>query len=249
MGKNRINCNKLRRKTKEDAIQEIFDMKMKILQVFMKHKTDIHTAVDPEGLEDISRVFDLRWWNLFRLEKEGCDLNEITSHVFENLKSYLQNGAPFIPGENIQILQNDMKIVITELIKSEALFEQTIKKDTVKSQWDLVLQHPHLDELRRLPSVILRVSLSANSEAGCEQSNSKYNRAKNKYSTTMKLPMIRARMRVGSNGPPIHLFNPTPVLEYWIDNRHRLAEKQWIKSLDESVVVSRLRKEAEKKYT
>ena len=65
----------------------------------------------------------------------------------------------------------------------------------------------------------------------------------------MKLPMIRARMRVGSNGPPIHLFNPTPVLEYWIDNRHRLAEKQWIKSLDESVVVSRLRKEAEKKYT
>ena len=107
-----------------------------------------------------------------------------------------------------------MKIVITELMKSEALFKQTIKKDTVKSQWDLVLQHPHLDELRRLPSVILRVSLSANSEAGCEQSNSKYNRAKNKYSTTMKLPMIRARMRVGSNGPPIHVFNPTPVLEY-----------------------------------
>ena len=108
-------------------------------------------------------------------------MNEITSHVLENLKSYLQNGAPFIPGENIQILQNDINIVITELMKSEALFKQTIKKDTVKSQWDLVLQHPHLDELRRLPSVILRVSLSVNSEAGCEQSNSKYNRAKNKY--------------------------------------------------------------------
>ena len=57
--KSRIHYNKLRRKTKEDAIQEIFDMKMKILQVFMKHETDIHTAVDPEGLEDISRVFDL----------------------------------------------------------------------------------------------------------------------------------------------------------------------------------------------
>ena len=91
--------------------------------------------------------------------------------------------------------------------------------------------------------------MAANAEAGCEQSNSKYNRAKNKYSTTMQLPMIQARMRVGSNGPPMHLFNPEPVLEYWITNRHRLAQKQWMQALDNSVVVTRVRKEEEEKYT
>ena len=111
------------------------------------------------------------------------------------------------------------------------------------------MEDPYLDELIRLPTVILRVCMTANAEAGCEQSNSKYNRAKNKYSTTMKLPMIKARMRVGSNGPPIHQFNPEPVLEYWLANRHRLAQKQWIKALDDSVVVTRICKEEEKKYT
>ena len=91
--------------------------------------------------------------------------------------------------------------------------------------------------------------MAANAEAGCEQSNSKYNRAKNKYSTTMQLPMIQARMRVGSNVPRMHLINPEPVLEYWITNRHRLAQKQWMEALDNSVVVTRIRNEEEEKYT
>ena len=113
---------------------------------------------------------------------------------------------------------------------------------------DLVLQLPSLDVLHRIPAVIIRVSVASNA-AGCEQSNSKYNRAKNKYSTAMKLPMIRARMRVGSNGPPIHLFNPEPVLEYWIEHRHRLAEKTWIAALDDSIVITCIRRQQEKAYT
>ena len=91
--------------------------------------------------------------------------------------------------------------------------------------------------------------MASNSEAGCEQSNSKFNRSKNKLSSTMKLPMIKARMRPGSNGPHLHLFNPEPVLQYWQENHHRLAQKTWVKSLEDSVVISRIRKEEEKKYT
>ena len=215
----------------------------------MKHKKEIHAAADPNGLEQMSRVLDLRWWNVFRLEKVDCEPKEIQTYVFEKLKKKLHDGCEFIPGEDIIILERDLKIVVNELMKSDALLKKAITKDTLKAQWDIVLEHPYLDELERLPSVIIRVCMGANAEAGCEQANSKYNRAKNKYSSTMKLPMIRARMRVGSNGPPIHMFNPEPVLDDWIDNRHRLAQKQWIEALEESVVVSRIRKEQEKKYT
>ena len=91
--------------------------------------------------------------------------------------------------------------------------------------------------------------MAANADAGCEQSNIKYNRAKNKYITAMRIPMIQAIMRFGSNGPPMHLFNPEPVLEYWITNRHRLAQKQWMEALDNSVVVTRVGKEEEEQYT
>ena len=111
------------------------------------------------------------------------------------------------------------------------------------------MQHPNLDELKRVPAVVKRVSIAINSEAGCERSNSKYNRSKNKYATAMKLPMIIARMRVGSNGPPLHMFNCEVVLQYWTEHNHRLAQKSWIESLDDSIVVTRLRKNAEKTYT
>ena len=55
-------------------------------------------------------------------------------------------------------------------------------------------------------------------------------------------------MRVGSNGPPIHKFNTDIVFQYWVDNRHRLAQKQWVKAMDSSVVVSRIRKKEEGNY-
>ena len=120
--------------------------------------------------------------------------------MLERVKTNLTADSNFIKGENISILENDLKQVVVQLMKNIHFWKKAIQQKNLKSQWDVV-------------------------SGGCEQSNSKYNRAKNKYSTTMQLPMIQARMRVGSNGPPMHLFNPEPVLEYWITNRHRLAQK------------------------
>ena len=116
-------------------------------------------------------------------------------------------------------------------------------------QWKIIFKHPLLEDVDHLKSVTTRVCMASNSEAECEQSNSKFNRSKNKLSSTMKLPMIKARMRPGSNGPPLHLFNPEPVLQYWQENHHRLAQKTWVRALEDSVVISRIRKEEEKKYT
>ena len=85
----------------------------------------------------------------------------------------------------------------------------------LKSQWDIILENPLLFNLDYLDCMISRLSLSPNSEAGCEQSNSKYNRAKNKQSSSMGLDMIRARMRVGSNELPTHLFKTKEQVKYW----------------------------------
>ena len=65
----------------------------------------------------------------------------------------------------------------------------------------------------------------------------------------MKIPMIQARMRVGSNGPPLHQFKTDQILQYWLKNHQRLAEKTWVKAMPDSVVVKRIQEEAEKNYT
>ena len=65
----------------------------------------------------------------------------------------------------------------------------------------------------------------------------------------MGLDMIRSRMRVGSNGPPLHMFDPTPIREYWVQNRHKVAEMVKSRNSDDSRVIQRLRKTDEKRYT
>ena len=87
------------------------------------------------------------------------------------------------------------------------------------------------------------------SEAGCEQSNSKFNRAKNKFSSTMSLEVIQARMRAGPNGPSLHLFRPGQYVKHWKAHGHRLAEKIHARSSNKSNVLSRIRESQQKRYT
>ena len=51
--KSKIHCNQLG--TKDEAIKMIFDTNMKVLNVFMKHKNDLHTSQDPKRLKEIAR--------------------------------------------------------------------------------------------------------------------------------------------------------------------------------------------------
>ena len=110
----------------------------------------------------------------------------------------------------------------------------------------MALQLPMMDN-QPVIDVVDRITTIANSEAGCERANSKYNRSKNKLSSTMKLPMILARNRVGGNGPPLHLFEPDPVFHYWKKHHKRLALKS--KETDKSRVLERIRITEEKKFT
>ena len=245
--KSKIHCNKL--ESKEEAIERICLVRDGVLECFLNHKDEIHTEVDPSSLSPISKVFDLRWWSLKKIENLALS-NENMSKVFEeDIQKNLTKGIEFIKGVKAEVLMSELRQVILKLKESTQILEVASKENTIMKQWKVIFKHPQLRDLEYLQSIIIRVSTSSNSEAGCEQSNSKYNRAKNKLSSRMKLPMIKARMRAGSNGPPIHLFNPEPILEYWQENHHRLAEKSWVKARDESVTITRIRKEEEKKYT
>jgi len=78
--KSKIHCNKLVGVTRQDAIETIFDVKMKILKVFMKHKQEIHESADPEGLCEISKAFDFRWWNLEMMNNANLALEDKINH-------------------------------------------------------------------------------------------------------------------------------------------------------------------------
>ena len=94
-----------------------------------------------------------------------------------------------------------------------------------------------------------QIQLSPESQAGCEQSNSKFARYKNKHSNKMGIPMCRARQWGGENGPPMNLFPAKKVFLHWKKNGHRLAMKLDPTAKNESKVIKKIRKKSAQKYT
>ena len=116
-----------------------------------------------------------------------------------------------------------------------SFFEKVAAEKTVAEQWAHILRHPQLQDQTAVCNAVDRLTCIANHEAGCERANSKFNRSKNDLSSRMKLPMILARNRAGSIGPPIHLFDPKPILHYWKSQNRFLALKS--KETDTSLVI------------
>lgn len=54
-------------------------------------------------------------------------------------------------------------------------------------------------------------------------------------------------MRVGTNGPPVHLFNPPFVLTDWTENGHRLALNVHRDAAADSNVIKRSRRDSAQK--
>ena len=103
-----------------------------------------------------------------------------------------------------------------------------------------------LNDCQILKEITQLLQCHANAQAGCERENSTINQYKQKHSSSMKLPMMQARSRVKCNGPPLHLFSPAPVLQYWLQNNHRLAHSTRRKD-DISMTIRRLRENASAK--
>jgi len=200
---------------------------MEVLRAFVEHKEQIHEEVDPASLKPISKVFDLRWWGILFLEHADENNTTLQNSFEKEIQKWLADGKDFIQGEDVENLLKEIKLVIKKVCKYPALLKSAQKQSIVKAQWNVMKMNPALQDLGNLNQALIRVSLAPNSKAGCEQSNSKYYRAKNKYNSTMQIPMIQARMRVGPNinGPPLHQFQCDNVLQYWVDNSPILDQR------------------------
>ena len=90
-----------------------------------------------------------------------------------------------------------------------------------------------------------RGAIAPNAQRGCERANSVYNLFKTELSVAMKLPIIKARLRIKTNGPPTSMFKPAAVREAWIKQGHQYAKT----ASETKVVINRIRKEDRENYT
>ena len=119
----------------------------------------------------------------------------------------------------------------------------------IYQQWRILLDDNRVKAKQltgALRKLIKRVQ-RAHGQAGCERSNSKYARYKNKYSNRMGIEIICARARAGENGPPLSSFPASKARQYWVEHNHRLAQK--IRGDNSSLTLLRRKREAAKKYT
>ena len=60
----KIHCNNL--KSKDECVQQIVELRKKILDTMLSHKNKIHDENDPEEIYILSDVFDFRLGESFR---------------------------------------------------------------------------------------------------------------------------------------------------------------------------------------
>eukprot|EP00493_Phyllostaurus_siculus_P023343 UN23679 len=115
-------------------------------------------------------------------------------------------------------------------------------------QWKFMSKHiPFLSEHQYILwfRMVKRGSIAPNGQTECERANSTYNLFKTKLSVRMKLPMIKARLRIRSNGPPTSMFKPRAVRDMWLKNRHEYAATV----TEKKVVINRIRNDDKTNYT
>ena len=167
------------------AIKKIAKLREQILVKFEEKKDELHENNDPAGLDEVSQIFDVRLWPANQTQEELKDLKN-------ELKIKLKEAEQFFIGEDISDLENELNQACEMLYHNinSSLLQKVRNSDRIFKQWDSILEHPLLNDCNVLCNISERVSLLPNSEAGCEQTISKFNRTKNKFSTSMHIDTI-----------------------------------------------------------
>ena len=154
-----------------------------------KRKDELHENTDPVGLDEVPQIFNVRLGLANQTQEELKDLkNEI--------KINLKKAERFFIGEDLSDLENELNEACEMLYQenNSFLLQKVRNSDRIFKQWDSILKHPLLNDCNVLCNISERVSLLPNSEAGCEQTISKFNRRKNKFFT----PCISTQSKQGS---------------------------------------------------
>ena len=193
----------------EEMENKIIKTRREIAEKFEKEKEELHAICDPPFLKSLSLLFDVRNWKLLVFNDKTS-----TDALVKEFENALVEHKKFLHSVHLNLLDKQIKLAL-KIMETETLLPQMKAKDFIVDQWKMVLQHPYLKGENALEIIIQRIQISAESNADCEQENSKYNRFKNKYFNRMGIPMIKARARAGSNGPPMNLFPAKKVLSHW----------------------------------
>ena len=152
-------------------------------------------------------------------------------------------GVPDVQSERTAVLR-----LMYDTEKNQQVLAETEKKKHIIDQWTYLREriaffseHKYMIFL----SLVKRLAIAPNAQAGCERTNSVYNLFKTKLSTCMELPIIQARLRIKTNEPPRSLFNPKPVRILWPQNGHQSAATSTMKKF----VIERIRQQNKQIYT
>ena len=236
-----------------EAITKVHNIQMKMAELFLAEKDERHQKEDHEVLNPLSDVFDIRNWSMraFDISSKENEVDQAFDEYLLSVREKIEAGKAFYEDLNEDVeeeLIDVMKMIYKHQKEDNSILSSARDKDHIIDQWTF-LRHriPYLDEKSQKVAfrVIKRAAAAPNAQTGCERANSDYNITKTKLSSSMKIPIIKARLRVKINGPPLSMFNPAPVRKLWLENGHQYAETVTKKKL----VIDRIRVDDRKKYT
>ena len=222
-------------------------------ECFLKHKKAIHEKEDPEFLQNMSDVLDMRNWNMSAFDPaldENKEEETIEKEV-ENMLEKLKSSEKFYEDLEKTTLESEFNKILRLIYENEKeceLWTNVRKENHIIDQWQYLNKRiPFMSEndYSLWFRIIKRGTLAPNAQTRCERANSTYNLFKTKLSVRMQLPMIKARLRIKINGPPTSMFKPAAVHEVWLKNGHQYATT----ITKTKVVIDRIRKEDNKKHT
>jgi len=239
--------------TRARAEKSIAEKVSMFCQDFLDEKQKLHTKEDPAFLDELSDIFDMRNWKTENFEPlNNCENDKKQKKELRSMLKKLENGESFYKDLNADDCLLQFANFVQEIYEAEKEEKKFLNRASTQKhlvdQWKFYFDRIPQNELHKynkLQLLIQRAGMSPNGQTGCERANSDYNLFKTELSASMKLPMITARLRVKVNGPPLSLFNPKPIRQYWIGNKRQLAQTV----TERKLVIERIRKDEQSAYT
>jgi len=235
--------------TENAAFKQIKKVATEVLQTFIECKDAMHDKGDLPFTDSVSSLMDLRNWDGGSLKQKSSEETAEFEKRIENLKKQTRKicdeGCAFWNDFGAEEVKMEFEILIDHLVKENNLTELQEMRH-IADQWGSLMVPTLRSVCSSLLLIAKRASMCGNAASSCERENSKIARYKDKLSSTMGINMMRARSRVGSNGPHLHRFDAKESVRFWIEQGHKHAQtKMDIKSK----VIKRMKKEKDTKYT
>ena len=185
----------------DESKTKVFTARAEISTKLRVAKERIHSACDPPFLDSLSKFVDVRNWDVLKFESNLKLFKE------EFLEAVLNSQCEsFLRGIDLNVLEAELNRIL-EVVKKTRLLPNMMKEDHIIDQWRIILEHPLVQDTLTARKFIRKLQLLPNSQAGCERSNGKYARFKNKYSISYEiyLQILPEQPTFRHHRPPLNL--------------------------------------------